>query len=379
MSSKLITRCQLTIIGGGISGLSLAYGFLNRGFKSFLLLEQDISSFGGYASLGWMKISLLPAGQKTANYLKNDLYKKYAFKFLNHFSPYLIELDKSLLSIDFNSYGFHNKYYKSFLLPKLHFKTFIDSLISKLFNKILIGKISLLEPGYGSYEILLDSGQRIITNKVIIASGRSKDVQQLLIKIGEKFNVSDPILFGCRACFKSDSGKPLFNYQIDFRIKNNNCFETYCFNYKGKLLKLKHSGNYYFSGFFDPTFHVGNSFLGKKININVKDALKLSAIDKDISFNNINKVISDNKMMVFNSYIKELRDFVKSLIDVFGLNFICFCFPAIEQFWPKPILRKGSLESKNLKNIFYIGEASGIAFGVLQSYVTSMALIEEIL
>ncbi len=69
-NSKLMKKIkeimvETVIVGGGFSGLFLADSFIKSGYNSFLLMERHKNTMGGYAVLGGIKVSLLPAGEST--------------------------------------------------------------------------------------------------------------------------------------------------------------------------------------------------------------------------------------------------------------------------------------------------------------------------
>lgn len=84
------------------------------------------------------------------------------------------------------------------------------------------------------------------------------------------------------------------------------------------------------------------------------------------------------KNILDSDYRDELLNTVADMRDKLGFNFKSFYFPALEQFWDRPDLKPNSLESKQLSNLYFIGDASGIAFGVLQCYITAKFALEEI-
>ena len=97
-----------------------------------------------------------------------------------------------------------------------------------------------------------------------------------------------------------------------------------------------------------------------------------------MSHSELDRLVQFLPLEVGIDYCTDLQIFLRKLTNSFGLKFSSFHFPAMEQFWPTPNLAPPSLESQVLPGVYYLGDASGVSFGVLQGFVTAMAVASEL-
>jgi uncharacterized FAD-dependent dehydrogenase len=330
---------DIIIIGGGPSGLFLANELKSEGSSHFYLIEKDSANLGGLASLDYMKIGLLPAGAKTAEWLNYKRYEKFAEQFLNTYHDKLKEVGKESLGTKVLNPKLSRKYYESLLLPKEEFKSIIDNLKNKLSDQILFDTVTSINKENELFRVTLYSGKEIFCKKLIVASGRNDSVSCELEKNGEQFSRLNNMYFGCRACFEPTNADKLYLDQVDFRVSNPNGFQTYCFNYNGTIQELKYNGNKYYSGTLTPGSTVGNVFIGKRMRLSSEEVLKLRGIsprDKNGQFSN--GFLGPK----YKKYFEQLTDFVGELESEYNLKFTELLFPALEQFWARPILQQNS-------------------------------------
>ncbi|WP_319522040.1 NAD(P)-binding protein [uncultured Desulfosarcina sp.] len=367
---------KIVVIGAGFAGLSFCEALSNSNFNSFLLIEKKRSSLGGYASLGGIKVGLLPAGQRTADYFSKSDYDFYTHAFLRKYSNYLSTFNKSKTVLNLPD-NVTNKYYKSFIIENKSIKNILASLTSKLSNKILFSEVESINRAYNeSYSILFSDGNQINCDTIVIASGRSEKIFFCLRKLNESFNTTKDLIVGCRVTFEPESAERIFSYQHDFKIKSETKMQTYCFNYRGNLNTYKYLNNLIYAGSFDIKSNIGNTFLGKKTKICYLDAIKLfpQAIIK--KFDNL---VSYLEQINFANIKQDFLEFISIMCDSMNINLYQYYFPALEQYWPSPILKDNSLESMNIPNIYYIGDSSGVSYGFLQCYITACILSKKIL
>jgi hypothetical protein len=356
------------IIGGGPAGLFAAKNFLRRSVNDFLLLEQHPNSLGGLASQGWMKIGLFPAGKSTAELLGKDNYQKYTELFLDEYKNILVEIKREKFSSSGLLNIFKRKYYKSFLLSITNFGKIVTSIKNNIDSRLIYGLATSITQEGSEYIVKLKDNNAIRCNKIIIATGRINNLSDSLIKMGEFFSSNNEIYFGCRACFKTKNSENLYLDQPDFRIKNHHGFRTYCFNYNGVIKELTFGDSKYYSGTLMPESDEGNVFIGKKDRFTAHEVLNLRGVVE----RNKDGVFIDGFMGAKHGpYFYDLTNFVKEIENSCQLEFTKLLFPAVEQFWPRPGLVQNSLKSNILNNLYYIGDSSGVSFGVLQSFATA--------
>ena len=366
---------KVAIVGAGFSGLFCASQLKKKGMNSFVLIEKAPINLGGCASLGGAKVGFLPAGQRTAHYLSQTIYEKHSNAFEYKYGTYFSFEEKLNSSFNFNVTGLENKYYRSPIIEKDQLKKISDHLMSENNGNCMFSPVVSIDKTQSERYILhLLNNETIQCEVLIIASGRDESITKCLIGLNEKFHEKQELIIGCRACFKPETAIELFKHQHDFKIKAPSKFQTYCFNYKGRIHKLRYMERDLFFGSFDKNSEIGNTFIGKKIIGNTENAIGLFPninILNSMDFNKSLKFIDDLK------YKSDFIKFVEMLNDNFKIEFTSFHFPALEQFWPRPILKNNSLASKNLKNVYYLGDASGIAFGLLQCYITANHLLQR--
>lgn len=363
------------IIGGGPAGLFAAKDFLRKSVNDFLLLEQHPNSLGGLASQGWMKIGLFPAGKNTAELLGIDNYQKYTELFLNDYKDFLIEIKREKISSSSLLNIFERKYYQSFLLSSRNFNKIISSIKNSIDSRLIYGLATSITQKGSEYIVKLKNHNSIRCNQIIIATGRVNTLSDSLKKMGETFSSNNEIYFGCRACFKTRNSENLYLDQPDFRIKNHQGFRTYCFNYNGVIKELVFGDSKYYSGTLMPDAGEGNVFIGKKDRFTAHEVLNLRGV---VERNKDGLFIDGFMGEKYESYFYDLTNFVKEIENSCQLEFTKLLFPAVEQFWPRPDLVQNSLKSNISNNLYYIGDSSGVSFGVLQCFATASFVADMI-
>lgn len=181
-------KTDIVIIGGGLSGLFLASALKLHKFSSFILIDKAISNMGGYATRGWVKIGLFPAGKKTADKLDQLKYERLSNDFINRFSEYLIHIPNERINIHFEDYELYNKHYSSLIMSHVSIKQIVKKLISEIGSNVTIGEVTEINRINNRFFIVLDNGTSIDTKSLVIASGRDPLIYQQLTKLGEIFS-----------------------------------------------------------------------------------------------------------------------------------------------------------------------------------------------
>jgi hypothetical protein len=375
MQNREIT-IETVIIGGGFSGLFLADSFIRSRYDSFLLVERHKNTMGGYAVQGGIKVGLLPAGERTKKILHLDSYELYENQFIQTYERHLIKPQKSNLGIDFENTPFTNKYYYSYILPKANAEKLIAELLRPVGRKILFGSVcGIITNANGSYSLYLDNNTKIQCKKIVVASGRNYPTMSLLKEIGQTFTDNHNLLFGCRVTFDSENAERLYRYQPDFKIKDDRLYQTYCFNYRGRINSYSYNNHKIYAGSFNEKSKTGNCFIGYKKVITSESILQKIGQPFKISYRRFKR---EQWPTLSRRDYTGIADFIENIMKIFDLRIKNLYFPALEQFWSKPTLRRQSLESDSLPNVYFVGDASGISFGFLQCYVTANFLKESI-
>lgn len=365
------TFIKTIIIGGGLSGLFVAERLSKDNISDFRLIETSPKNIGGFSLWGDMKIGMPPAGTKTAKWLTSTQYDRLSRDFYDRFAKHLTELNSPKRlnqSYIFND-GLYQKYYKSFILSTVNGRELIEDVISSFKDCIIFENVINISKINSRYHILLSSTQELICERLIIASGRAPSITSLLKSLGETYHLQQDILAGCRITFNPTPAELLACNQLDFKVKHNNLCQTYCFNYRGNLHKYKYNTTTVYTGTLNPNSDIGNAFIGKRLLLKPDEALSILGTESKMSYEAFDSITSSNAICL------DIRNFLRILKNHIDLHFYDLFFPAFEQFWPRPILKPGSLESNKLDNMFYVGDSSGISYGILQSYVTANYLI----
>ena len=370
-----IRYVETVIIGGGFSGLFLSDGLANKTYKSFLLIEQRKNRLGGYVIQGSVKIGLLPAGEKTRRALPSGSYEYFEKEFIDRFGQYLYQPPTVSIGLDFASMGLVNKLYDSYILSKSSAHSLISELKKKFQNQIMYARVSNISRSDNGYEIHVNGDKTIRCKYLIIASGRYYPIINLMEQLGQQYSRDYDLLYGCRACFDPLSAERLFKHQVDFKVKDDNSYQTYCFNYRGNITSYEYGGRRVYTGSLNERGLLGNCFIGKKLLSRLDT--ELCKIKKPFKIGYKQFVHTDWPDPVKNDF-RGVALFMTKLENFLDVQFIHLYFPALEQFWPRPSINTMTLQSLYLPNVFYIGDASGISFGLLQCYVTSNVLIEEL-
>ena len=366
---------ETVIIGGGFSGLFFCDRLNANGYRSFTLIEQNKDRLGWFAILGGIKIGLLPAGEKTRKVLPPGSYEYFSKEFPRRFGMFLRRNSRVPIDIDFASVGLVNKLYDSYILTKANARNLVFELQKKIKEHILYELVDNISHDSDGFEVHLNNDKSIKCRYLVIASGRYFAIQSLMEQLGQRFSKVNDFLFGCRACFNAMNTERIFKHQPDFKVKDVNCYQTYCFNYKGNINLYKYNDKRIYSGSLNEKRSIGNCFIGRRV-LSTPEAV-LSMFEKPIKVN-YNDFLQGNWPDSLKDDFHGIAHFMNKLSKLLKIEFVHLHFPALEQFWPKPAINAMSLESNNLANVFYIGDASGISYGILQCYVTSNILIGEL-
>lgn len=371
LESKEI-ECDVLIIGAGVSGLFLAKE-LKKCNISFRIIEQSPSEIGGFATWGDIKLGLLPAGMSTAKYLGIKKYNTYLSEFLST-NESILEIPKLKETNNLQKKDYDQKKYDSYILRKKEGDLLNNKLFQLTKEFFIFATVTSLVKKNESFRISLSNEQVVHCQKVVIASGRNQKMTEILKSSGENFHQNVTALIGCRVEFNPDEVEKLVLDQLDFKIKGEQKFQTYCFNHTGIVKSYNYLGKTVYCGVLDKNSSVGNAFFGKKVVINNDEIAQI--LKDETSTNYIN--FQNNSNLKSNNYLEGLDEFLKYFSNTFNIKLQKMFFPALEQFWPKPQLIHNTLESKTLKNLYYIGDVSGISYGYLQCYITSKFILEEL-
>lgn len=372
--NELVNYIETIIIGGGFSGLFISEALNDKCYKSFFLLEKK-KNLGGYAINGNMKIGLLPAGNRTRQLLPIDSYEFYERDFINRFTKFMRNPKGESVEFDFLSEELKNKYYDSFILYKNAGTKLISRIREKIKCNILCEEVVGILKNNDCYEVQLKNHTALRCKYLIICTGRSYSMISILKQAGQTFSEKHDLLIGLRACFDSKNAEGLFKYQPDFKVKDENGCQTYCFNYKGKVIRYFYNDRVLYSGCLDEKSKTGNSFIGKRLITRPEKVLDNIKESKGICYR---KYLNHEWPSPVKKIFNDINNFLDKLNESFKLNFNYIYYPALEQFWPRPSIINTTLESTSLPNVFYIGDVSGISFGILQCYITSHVLFKEL-
>jgi len=296
---------------------------------------------------------------------------KLSEQFYDKYKCHLDELDnqsgsnKAYLFSD----GLYQKYYRSYVLTALSGNRLVANLVSNYEVHVVYDLVVNITKQCEKYLVSLASGRNLLCNKLIIASGRAASITSMMSEIGEKYHSQQDILKGCRVTFDPVPAEIVACNQLDFKVKHRNLCQTYCFNYRGNLHSYQYNDYTIFTGTLNANSSVGNCFIGKRIYSSPSEVFKDYYKNTRVSYNDFCTSKRGSQIE------HDLLYFLKLLQHHLNLDFYDLHFPAFEQFWPRPILKHKSLESMNLNNVYYVGDSSGISFGVLQSYVTANYLM----
>ncbi len=363
---------RTAIIGSGPSGLFAASAMAAFEDAEFVLISHSKATLGGYALWGDMKIGLPPAGDSTARWLSKGVYATLLSDFTNRFHAYLKPAAEFLVLPE----AFHlgkdltQKYYESYVLNRTDGQTLINTLASEMSNSLVYDELVDITFSREEYLITLKSGNSICCQSMLIASGRDARIMELLSNLGQKFVPETHPLIGCRATFSPETIENKIN-QLDLRIKDTSACQTYCFNYRGTLHRYVWSELTIFCGTLNPSGKMGNTFIGIE-SLPMADLLAYCKNQRQVTLHDLGPGTYYNRQTMI-----MIINFVKVLQNQLGFQFHEFYFPALERFWPRPVIREGSLKSLDLPNVFFVGEVSGISFGVLQCYATASYAVRE--
>lgn len=368
-----MVKNKLGIVGGGLSGLFLGNMLKSSGYDDFVLYEINSRNLGGYASWGGMKISFLPAGQSTANYIGVDKYRSIAKDFIKMYENYFENNDSKNSNFIINN-GVTNKYYESKIICSDSINKIISSLYLNISDQVVYGRAVVDRDG-NFFKVIIDDELHGLFSKIAVCSGRSKFFRDILISLGQKY-VNAACLVGFRGVFDPSKCMDVYNYQADFKIKSKYEFQTYCFNIYGDIFKYKWGDIGLYTGAINLSGKFGNVAVGKKRHRPLEVSLRQTFANRVARYY---KTFEEfRKSIIDQDYFHECTHFLK-ILEEFNVKFNGFYAPAAEQFWGIPSLKISKFESDCIEGLYFVGDASGVSYGVLQNYITAKMVHDEIL
>jgi len=442
MENKLLNK-DICLIGLGPAGIGFVNEFIGTNYESNLIcVEQGkniinrvsfgineksnelIVGFGGSALFSGSKLSLFPAGKNLTKIVDEKInVESILDTLLAKYSKYLNLLDdstnKKLIlegKHEYKKRGFLYKYYKakcfktSELLgyyQKLH-NEISDSKIVTLYNS-KVYNIAKKNDFFVVKIIHLDKKIEIICKKVILGVGR---LGKSLIKIvNDNFKLESYYSrfdVGIRIEYPTNLFPEIDHFHRDLKIYSNNC-KTFCVCKNGKVISYLNNGIYFSEGVLN--IETPTEFTNLAILYSLKNSTKteelILEINKKLNERISNLPIRQNYFDFINSYKENIFDSPTTL-DSYQTSTISdflptYIFNSIKTFLQKFInlfLSKSSLESINIffpeinygylnfkmkkdfsiyKNIYLIGECTGMIVGILQSEISGQICAKNII
>jgi len=427
------TKYKYVFIGAGTANLTAANYLLDIGENNLLVIEKgkkldnrvcpgedkktcyfckrgcDITEgVGGAAAFYGNKLCYFPASSQILTYFSKeaiDAGLNYLDDLLYPFfnSEFVGSLKESRHS-QFDS----KKRYIADILTKHQFMQLINIFLNQLNHydclKTNTEVISIKRKPSGIFEIITEDDSSYTCEKLILGSGRSscKFLRQTFKGLGIRYIENSQDL-GIRIEAAVDNFSDSFYYQLDpkfkFQHSSKGSSRTFCGCKRGMIVPVQYEDSFYADGVFSQEFtNLTNVALMVRRNLPL-DPVDLENWCKQINkLNNYNLVLHEIDLDTENwknmiieiveaidywpeeSYKAMIIELLRNLLtgencilkeSVNAQNTLKVYAPAIDRYWPRPLLSK-SLES-NISNLFILGDATGVSRGFVQAMISGAA------
>lgn len=401
-------RYDVIIVGGGISGLTVANELSRHSYCRIMVLEKGttyqerqqavdsnlLEGLGGAGTIGGGKLCYPPAsgaiwrktGMQSPNYLRSLLQ---CYMDLSH-TQWVCNNETIEGKYDCNfQYRYYEKKYVSELITKTEMAQFIQGLIDKAMNNSVV-----IRTGCKMIDYLCnrDEKQVVYTDKtgctrsattqhLVFACGRSA-AEQLVELLPKSYIKQQPADLGIRLVFPRRSQSIFAHVGKDVKLKahyGNILVRTFCVCSGGTLARIHYHGVDYFDGHFDDKIstEVNLGILARSPDcVGTKAAIDFIRSYQDM----VNKKISlvwflKNwpdlaKTDTHRELFAAIAQFSKHLLDsgkfAADPEEITVAMPSVDRY--SPIIKTDRNFCTNDLGVWVVGDAAGISRGFVQSF-----------
>lgn len=399
---------DVIIVGGGISGLTIANELSRRSCCRILLLEKGptyqerlkaidpnlLEGLGGAGTIGGGKLCYPPASaaiwRKTN--MRSSVYLHSLLEpYMNSKPTRQISDDKTIdQNFDCNfQYKFYEKKYASELISKTEMATFIQGLIDKAKNYSVAIRTECKMIGYTSFR-----GEKLVayvdntgntrsasSQHLVFACGRSS-AEQLTQLFPKSYIIQQPADLGIRLVFPRRSQSAFSQIGKDIKLKanyGNVSVRTFCVCSGGKLAKINYHGQDYFDGHFgnDITSEVNLGILARSPEcVGTKAAIDFiksyqDMVNEHISLAWFLRNWSDlAKTDAHRDIFAAIAQFCRYLLNSGKFSAdpeeITVAMPSVDRY--SPIIKTNRHFCTNDPGVWVVGDAAGISRGFVQSF-----------
>lgn len=416
---KMENKHNIIFLGAGVANLVAANRLLDYSIDDFIILEKGekldnrnciseglhtckkcqkgcatLEGVGGANALHGNKLCYFPASSQITD--------SYSTHEINNVLSYLNNLASPFFDVNFNSCQKDNnsrKKYNSDVLDKKHFNQMINKLTARIDDKIIANcNIVKFKASGNGFNLLTSSNNEYYCNKLIIGTGRSsyKFLRNQLTDLGIKFKSLTQDI-GIRIETNKDNFSNQYYYQVDPKFKFNwhglGQGRTFCAHNQGVVVPVKFGESFFADGAFTDKFGSYNNIAlmvrgevplsidklenwCQKINESSNDNLILGSVDlKQNDGEIISQILGLIPIFPTNVHKELLTRLLKELVsgknnifrDSYTSNSELKIYgPAIDRQWIAPLLND-DFSTKQLDNLFIIGDAAGRSRGFVQA------------
>lgn len=394
---------DVVIVGGGISGLTVASELCRLAHCRVLLLEQGdtyqdrlasdspdlLVGLGGAGTIGGGKLCYPPASgaiwEKTAIQYSHAFYPRLERYIPSHTSAPEYSATKLEKNCDFKN-RYYEKRYVSKLLLRHDMERLIQELIQTVSRQAVIQTRCRFTEycGYGDKKLVTytarDGFHQVLTRFLVLACGRSfaRELSQLL-PAGTV--TQHPADLGIRLVFPRRSNGGFYRAGQDVKLKavyGDVSVRTFCVCSGGELAKAQYYGNAYYDGHFGDclTSEVNLGILARSPRcVGIEAAVHYLAayqdmVGQDITLDQfLHCWKSIPKMEEHRALFSAIARFSQSLLEAgrLGANAdeIRVAMPSADRF--NSLVRTDEDFCTTDSSIWVVGDAAGVSRGFVQS------------
>ena len=394
---------DVTVVGGGLSGLCAAFCLGTRGARVMLLdvaITEPTHSLGGFAQFSGAKFSMPPAGMgllpiagsiETLTHAIDEVLSILGIdKTCQETSPDIrVSMEDQELAR-----GVQIRRYNSIVLTPKEIARVVSALASRVRNVVHVvhGRCTSLTPSGGQWmcEYVEDGSPQIASSGAAFFAGGRLGADILRVA-GCTETSGKGLDMGLRVEFPDKSDlQMLRDFGPDAKIISDRC-RTFCLNFPGKIYM------YPFGSLEIPGGVVAeDSHPAANVGLLFRTSYKMEVLDAVVS--RAHRILQTNgpshlaengflgpvhDLLLFiygDDVVRHLSSFAAKLSELGLVNWITPHFvhiPLLDWHWPT-FSRSGTFES-TAKGLFVLGDCSGHARGLLQAAVSGYIAAQEYL
>ena len=407
---------DVVIIGAGPAGIFCAHQLAGK--KNIVVIDQGhafedkicpymesreclhcspcstLMGFGGAAFYHPGKLSLYPAGTGIKTVVGDEkACLNYYTKAIELFHLFGIDgLEYKNVNIPIQREGFRIKYYNSCPINKevlnafaMNMQEWLSKHVPLLFNT----RAERIEKGR-NWKILLSTGEWLETHNVVVGTGEAgyRWWDQMAHRL-ELEQIPSGLDIGVRLEFSSKIIERVWSFHKDLKVfleaPDGSEIRTYCVLKNGRVIPCYDGMYSVLDGIAEDTSSVAGmtvfnriqeSVIGNKVQFAMDYLEKYYGAYDSPQSCSIEEFIADKNFLLPNFIYENLKWGIKELCAFLGIESGIVYTPIIDNLWKKTKVDRCFMTDHN--GLFVVGDASGVARGILQACVSGIIAADGI-